>query len=181
MVEWWNAEKARPGLATSGHLRIIAYMLGARGRVPGWTIRGVGTVPFGVLEMRCGARRCDLDELSKSWPPSLQIFSLQEHVCLVQPFAGPNARLVPVLLPSSQRGPQLTLHTPTHTHPHPRTRTRTRTRTRSARRRTPYSVRSPIPDQEAKLLGVSHARPPPPPSLRSLARCHPAPALGKLN
>jgi hypothetical protein len=142
--------------------------------VLGWTIRGVGTVPFGVLEMRCGARRCDLDELSKSSPPSLQIFSLQELVCLVQPFAGPNARLVPVLLlPSSQRGPQLTLHTHTHTHTHPRTRTR------SARRRTPYSVRSPIPDQEARLLGVSHARPPPPPSLRSLDRCHPAPALGK--
>jgi hypothetical protein len=69
-------------------------------------------------------------------------------------------------------------HTP-HEHTHTPTHPRTHTRTRSARRRTPYSVRSPIPDQEAKLLGVSHARSPPPPSLRSLDRCHPAPALGK--
>jgi hypothetical protein len=88
----------------------------------------------------------------------------------------------PALCLSSSPPPSAALNshsTRTHTHTHTPTHPRTRTRTRSARRRTPYSVRSPIPDQEAKLLGVSHARSPPPPSLRSLDRCHPAPALGK--
>jgi hypothetical protein len=100
----------------------------------------------------------------------LQISSLQELVCLVQPLAGPNARLVPVLLSSlsspllRSAPPPLLPALPSHAHAlalalaHPHGW---------------HAVvlgRSPMPDQEAKLLGVSHAGPPPP-TLRSFNRC----------
>jgi hypothetical protein len=90
------------------HLNVCESSLASWGRVQGWTIRRVGTVSFGVLEIRCGAMRCDLEGAVKiiaavSRHPRkrvLQISSLQELVCLVPPLAGPNARFVPVLLSS---------------------------------------------------------------------------------
>jgi hypothetical protein len=161
--------------ATSGRLRIIACVLraGCKGGQPAGLARCAGDA------MRCGAMRCDLEAGCQNHrcrhlrKRVLRISGLQELVCLVQPLAGPNARFVPVLLsspplsspplplplPSSQRCP------PSAVLPRTRARARTCTPTRLARRR-----RSPMPDQEAKLLGVSHAGPPPP-TLPSFNRC----------